>query len=572
MRPTHHLSGWLALFVLFFCLPRVDAADDVVQQIPDNALAYVVVRNLREADREVNQTAQRMQLPAHNLLEMAKQSLGLVKGVVETGDLALVLMGSEAGGPYPVVFVRTDNFDELLGQLKTENQDGPISQVTVAGQSVLIAAKGKYAVLASPANRDGLKQVVASAASVKVDDGTQAFTQHADVYAVATNAGVKMLSQLAITGLQVVKQQLAQLGPQGDQAVAAFGMYEELLKWAAEEVKQVVVALRIDDNGAVSLVKRVDFLNPVEYADAGSAASATKRLARLPMRPYAIAGAGAMGDVTAMEKWMEFSMEMTRSMMGSQLSDEQGQKLIEISRKSMEGVRGVAFSFGVPEVGGSVYSGMAGIMEVDNADAYLARYVDTMQQMQQLFADSERMPYRILTAEKAEVAGVPGMKVVMQISPAALGPAAEQLKGMFDKLYGKDGKIEVYGAAIDDKHIALAYVSEDNLRALIQAAKSPDAGLAADEGIQITSKLLPENAQLVGFVSPAGTVQFIQRMVQAILPPEQQAQIPAFPSSPPLGFSFQYDGEALEAGLVAPAEFLTALGKYIQAVQQAAGR
>ena len=73
-------------------------------------------------------------------------------------------------------------------------------------------------------------------------------------------------------------------------------------------------------------------------------------------------------------------------------------------------------------------------------------------------------------------------------------------------------------------------------------------------------------------IPPEGSMNFVQRMIQAILPPEQQTQIPPFPSSPPLGFSFQYDGQALEAGLVAPAEFLTALGKYIQAIQQAAVR
>ena len=572
MRLTHLLSGWLTLSALFFCLPSVDAADDVVQQIPDNALAYVVVKNLREANSEVNQTAQRMQLPAPNLLEMAKTRLGAVKGVVETGDLALVLMGREAGGPFPVVFVRTDNYDELLGQLKPENQDGPVSQVTVANESFLIAKKGGYAVLTSPANRDGLKQVVESATSVKVNDGTREFTQHADVYAVATNAGVKMLSQLAIVGLQTVKQQFTQMGPQGQPAIAAFGMYEDLFKWAAQEVNQVAITVQIDDSGNVALAKRVDFHNPVEYAATGSAASATKRLAQLPKWPYVAAAAGELGDSAAFDKWMQMSLDMMRTMYGSKLTDEQIAKLIEVSRQSMKGVRGMSFAFGVPKDGGSIYSRMGIIMETDNAAAYIDRYLDVMKQMQQLVADNAGMPYQVVTAEKVEVAGAPGMKVVMQISLAAIGAGGEQFKEMFDKMYGKDGKIAVYAAVIDANHVAIAYVSEENLREVMQAAKAPATGLATDEGIQTTAKLLPQKAQLVGYVSPEGIMSFAQRTMQAILPPAQQPQIPAFPSSPPLGFSIQYDGEALEAGMVAPAEFLTALGKYIAAVQQGAGR
>jgi len=572
MKRQHSLSGLLALCVLFVGPPRIRAADDVVQQIPSNALAYVVVKNLQEAGREVNQTAQRMQLPPPNLLEMAKARLGLVKGVVETGDSALVLMGQEAGSPFPVILVRTNDYEALLNGLNPQGQDGPLSQVTVAGESALIAKKGNYAVFTSPAFRAGLKQVVESEESVKFDGQTQAFLQNADAYAVATETGVKTLTQLALVGLRTVKQQFAQAGPEGETVVAAFGMYEELFKWAAEEVEQVVVTLQINDGSAVSLTKRVDFRNPVEYAVTGSAASATKRLATLPKWPYAMAFAGEFGDSKAMEKWMEVSINMMRAMPGSQqLTDEQIEKLLAASRKSMEGLRGMSFTFGVPEAGGSIYSRMGMVMEVQDAQAFINNYVQAMQQMQQVFADNQRMPYQILSAEKVQVAGVPGMKVVMQIMPAAFGAGGEQVKQMFEKMYGKDGKIEVYAAPVDANHVALAYVAEKNLQEMIQAAKSPQEGLASDDGIQATAKLLLEKAQLVGYVSPEGMLQYVQQMIQSLAPLEQQVKIPPFPSSPPLGFSFQYDGEALEAGMVAPAEFLTALGKYIQAVQQAAG-
>ncbi|MBI2479770.1 MAG: hypothetical protein HYV60_14390 [Planctomycetia bacterium] len=576
MKLRHLLNGLLALTMLLVGPLGMHAAEEVVQQIPSNALAYVVVKNLQNISGEVDQTAQRMQLPAPNLLALAKTRLGSAQGVVETGDLALVLLSQEVGNPFPVIFVRTNDYDALLTALNPQDHDAAIRQVTVAGRSAIVAKKGNYAVFALPAYRAGLQRVVESTESVKFDEQTQAYLQQADAYAVATETGVKTLAQLAIVGLQQVKQQFAQAGPQGETVVAAFGMYEELFKWAAEEVEQVVVTLQINDGGAVSLAKRVDFRNPVELTVTGSATSATKRLARLPKRSYVIAMAGEFGDSKAMEKWMKMSINMMRAMPGSQqLTDEQTEQLLAASRKSMEGMRGMSFTFGVPEVGGSIYSHMGAVMEVQDANTFISTYSQAMQQMRQIFAANERMPYQILSVERTQVAGVPGMKVVMQISSAAFGAGGEQFKAMFDKMYGKDGKIEVYVAPVDDKHVALVYVAESNLQEILQAAKSPGEGLASDEGIQATAKLLSEQAQFVGYVGPEGMLEFVQWMMQAVAPAEQQAQLPQlppFPSSPPLGFSFQYDGEALEAEIVAPAEFLSALGKYVQAVQQAAVR
>ncbi len=50
-------------------------------------------------------------------------------------------------------------------------------------------------------------------------------------------------------------------------------------------------------------------------------------------------------------------------------------ELIEVSRQSMEGVRGMSFTFGVPEVGGSIYSRMGIILDTESAETYLESYV-----------------------------------------------------------------------------------------------------------------------------------------------------------------------------------------------------
>ncbi len=573
MRNRRFLSTVLALLVLLTAALRVEA-DDVTHQIPDNALAYVVVKNMQQASGAIGQVAERMQLPAIDLLRMVKQRLKLLKGVAETGDMAIVLVGRPAGSPFPVIFLRTSNYEELLSQLSPSEPEERISGATVGGGAALVAKKSEYAVITAPMFRDGLKQVVESTESVKPDDHIQAFTQKSQFYAVVTSAGVKLLTQQALGGLQMLKQNFSQAGPQAETIVAGLGIYEELFKWASKEVGQVVLTLQADDNGAVTLMKRVDFQHPVEYAVQGSAANATKQLADLPNWPYVMAMAGEIGDSKAMEKWIQLSMDLMRAMPATQkLTDEQIEKLVEVSRKSLTDVRGMSFSFGVPRSGSSIYSRMAMVMQVKDADAYIHDYLQTMEQMREIFADNQGMPYRIVKAEKIQVAGVQGMKAVMQILPEAFGPGGEQSKEMFSKLLGEGGNLEIYVAPVDANRVALAYFSEENLREVMQAAKSAEQGLGTAEGVQTTARLLPDKAQWVGYISPQGILQYVQRMIETLVPEQQRQQIPRipdFPSSPPLGFSLYYDGKALEAGLVAPAESLTALGKYIQEMQQSA--
>lgn len=569
-------SGIVAWAVLCAGFLDVAAADDVVSQIPDNSLGYAVVQDVQEANGKIQQAAQHMRLPGIDLLQMAKQRLGVDQEVVDSGDMALAIVAQATDRPFPVILVRTKDYGQLLKKLDAKNVEGPISELTVGGETSLVAAKGSYAVFAPPMFRDGLLGVVKSQKCVAVDSRTKEFTAESDAYAVITPGGVQLLSQQVLGALQMAKQRFSQAGPQGDAVVMGLSVYEELFKWVSQEVQEVDLVLQFADDGSIHLKKRVQFQNPIELAGEDAAGIADRGLASLPAWPYAVAVAGTFGDSQMMEKWMRLSMQMMRAMAGDQeITDEQVERLVEVSRKSMQGLHGMSFVFGVPTEGGSIYSRMGLVMEVDDAEAYLDRYVQAMQQMQEILADVQGLPYRILSAERCQVAGMQGLKLEMQIMTQELVPGAEQFEGMFDKLYGEDGKIVVYAAPINAKQVALAYVSEENLREMIQMAKSTGKGLAADSGIQVTSQLLSKDAKVAGFISPEGSLQFVRRMMEMVIPAEQKEQIPsipAFPASPPLGFTMAFGGDAFEGALVLPVQTQNAFGEYIQMIRSGSGQ
>ncbi|MCU0960154.1 MAG: hypothetical protein MUF48_08610 [Pirellulaceae bacterium] len=568
---THQqlLRSLLAGILCAASIWQTQAAADVLDQIPDTALVYVVVNNMQQANREISAVAQQMGRPVPDLLQLVKERLGLAQGLADAGELAVVLVSRPVGNPFPVVFVRTDDYAALVSQLQPEAQGELVSRVKLAGQPALVAKKGDYAVLAAPMHSDELTQVIQSQRAVTRDEPTRAFTEQADVYAVATTAGVQLLVRQALAGLQAMKQNFGQMGPQGESVVAGLTIYEGLFQWAAEEVGQVALALHRDDTGAVFLRKRVEFRNPAPRTEEGTPADARQLLAHLPNWPYVMAGSGEFGDSTTMERWIALSMKMMRTTAGPQaLTDAEVDKLVEVSRQSMKGVRSMAFTFGVPEGGGSLFSRTGIVIDVTDTDTFITGYLQAMQSMQEIFAENEQAPYRVQMAERVPIDDKQGLKIVMQVTPQTLGLAGEDFKQVYEKFFGEKGSLTLYGAPVDANRVALAYVSEERLREMLKATQTPDQTLGVDKGIQATARLLPATAQFVVFVSPGGLLQYVQQMLETVVPAAQRGQlptIPPFPTSPPLGMAVQYDGQAVVAGLVVPAETLAALGRYIAA-------
>src|SRR5690606_2884837 len=135
-----------------------------------------------------------------------------------------------------------------------------------------------------------------------------------------------------------------------------------------------------------------------------------------PNWPYIAAFSIAMGDSDAASGWMKFSVDMMTMMSrAQQMSKEQTEQLIAATRKSLEGLRGMSFTFGLPQAGRSIYSRMGMIMDVDDSKAYLENYQQTIEKMKEIFADLPNSPYRLMSVEKTTVAGVEGLKMVMQM-------------------------------------------------------------------------------------------------------------------------------------------------------------
>jgi hypothetical protein len=167
--------------------------------------------------------------------------------------------------------------------------------------------------------------------------------------------------------------------------------------------------------------------------------------------------------------------------------------------------------------------------------------------------------------------GTDGLKLVMSVPLGQFGQD-ENVRAMMEKMYGSEGKMTAYVAAIDGRTVGVAYTRPDSLKAVRRALRQNGASLAADKGIVETRKLMPKGAQWVGYWSPSGTMVFANRMFEMMEElVGETIRAPEFPESPPVGFAGVASPEGLKSEMVVPASLLESLGKYIVEMQELQG-
>jgi predicted enzyme related to lactoylglutathione lyase len=250
-----------------------------------------------------------------------------------------------------------------------------------------------------------------------------------------------------------------------------------------------------------------------------------------------------------------------------ELTEEQIDQLGEVAAKAMQGVHSMAFAMGVGAPGSSIYSRTVGVFHVDDAKAYMKQYEEAMAQISKLMEEI-KLPggYEV---ELTQIGNTSALHITMDMSKFQMAGAAgmPNMKQFYEKMFGPGGKLSIYLAPADEGAVVMGYTSPENLLRAIKAYQAGEAGLANDAQVKKTASLLPPSAQWVGYVSPAGAVQFATQMV-ATLSPEADTELPKFPPSPPLGFAVELTRSHMDAQLVVPMEAIDAVMEFVVAVRQ----
>lgn len=564
------LAMWPALLAATFA----QAAEDVLGVIPERALGFVLVNRLAETDAKIQSLGQQMQLPVPSPLEMFKTAAGVPEGLDEKGSAAIVVMPGKDASKQPVAvlnFVPVTDYRQFIEQLKPNNASAAIVEVQVRGRSFLVGNRGGYAVVAEPRYRDALEKALgAPRRTPREVTPLREWLAEGDFAGVVTRRGVELLCAKGQEALQDVKRSLAALPEDKrkgmEAAVGVFTVYEKMLKAAGEEISGYAFALEADENGALHLTERMRFTSGGRAAKMLSQVKPPEGdlLAGLPGGPFVFALGGTLPESLG-ECLMQFSAEVMKAAPGLYgLNNQQVDKLVEISTQSMKGLRGMSMMMGVGKPGDPIYSDIAVVETVDHAEAFMANYKKTLEVMNQLVKEAGESMLTITKLEDVEIGGVPALKLTMKIPMAPGAVKMPNYEEVMEKLFGPGGKIVAFVAVADDHTIVSAYPRRRLLRESLKVVDGTRPGLVGDPQVAKTAAMLPSGALCVGYVSPKGTIDFINRVIPAMTPEgKSPLRLPDFPPTPPIGFAVKAAPGELRSHTVVPAAVVKAVGGFV---------
>jgi hypothetical protein len=550
------------------------STSSALELLPDETLAALVVPNLSLLDAKITGLGAPLQTPIPSPLMLGRGMIGLKDGLKEDGCVVIAMVGPLSGdNDYgtPVILIPASDYSKLIAQYSPTDQGHGVSLVHIPqSPPLLVASKNSYAVFvhSGDAGRKLLDSVLQRPAGVSAAIAPlKTWLAEQDMAAFTTSSGVKVFMDRAGSRLKALGN--SQGTASGRQMSATM---EQMIPVVEKEVSQFGIGLRIDDDHSVRLVSHAQLLSGGELSKALSdiPPPAAMPLAGLPTGSYMFAADGSMGN--ALRDWAVKiavnNLKATTEQSDSKISPDDWNKLLAAS-KNMQGGKSVSLVMGVPEADKSIYSRMFAITHVENSQTYLKNYESSMTTYGDILKKLNNPALPTYDVDKSELDGQSVLEVTVDMSGVfnqMQQNGAPASAGMGQMLFGNDGKMTTRLMAADANTIVMSWGAE-NLKAALEAVKSPNTSLGADVDIKATVDLMPKNAQWRAFISPTGYLEFVRNMMQRIMP-QMPFQLPAFPNTPAIGLSAQLAPEAADFELLVSAAVMNGIGTYTQQLQR----
>ncbi len=571
--------SWLAASALVLVVSATPLlaqdAKETLHAIPSDALGFVYTGRVEQGNEKLQALAKQLKTPLPGSpLDLAKNALGVSKGLNVKGSAAVVFFAAEkTEKPVPVLMIPVSNYKEFLAQFEGKEAAG-IREITMAGKKMVIAKKGKHAIITEAAHRDTLKNFLAAKENLAVwSEPIQAWLNDNDLAVVVTTPGIKHLAAHGHAAIAKGKAEIAKMNKdlkELNKLVPTLDALDGMLKTIESDVTHAGLAVKLDKVGNVHLDVRTLYKKDSKLAKnaAGLKALAGGPLAGLPKEAFALAAGGPI-SAKLFQAWMDFGVQAMKQMAkdaGKEIPKEKLEKLQKNASEMMQGVRGMGLVIGAGKEGETLFDGITVVMKVDDAAAFLDRYEKKFPEFQAFNKEfpglyGDRAP-GIKNLEMKRVKN--GKKEILELTlefalPAKMTDNPMQKKIM-EAMYGPGRKITVSMAATDPTTVTIIYRDAEAMKKILMAKKA--GGLNNDPNVAATLALLPKGSACVLLVDPKGTLDFVKRWVKAIGPKEQPA-IPAFPQTPPVGVGVRVSETGLVIHAVLPAQIVEAIGKLV---------
>ena len=550
------------------------AAAPILQQIPDGALGFVAINNLKATAARVEKFMQDigmgMMMPPGGLLPMVKAKAMLGEGFNANGGLAVVMLDpakfgldipamikAEGSSPPPdpsqfpvVLFVPGTSVTGVFGAMAAPG--GEYFKVQMQDVTILAKQRGDYVVL-SP-NEAAIKAVMASKRSAK--DALAG--AHAGAIAkadLAFSLDMKITGPLYKALMDKMQEQM-QAGPAMGPAAAMMQSYGSIMSMYTDMLSQfssLTVTARLTSDG-VLMEEIISFAPGSKLATASATAgtAADLKLNRVPNLPYVIAGSNIIEQNQAAA---EMGREMVLSFLDSlNVSPDAQKKLVEIQDTFMAQMTGTQLVIGGAPDNSGVF-GVSCVMECKDAAAIkgaLAKSAGTIEAIIKGFAPDDPELQQLSISYEKGVEKVGDLRVdAITIRHPEMDEMDDEERGNLRKVMGEE-QVRALVAEVDKNTVVVTMGgSIPFLQEAIKAAKTPSRLLSRREDKRL-AKILPEKPVGMFVISVGNLLEVIVKGTRTVQPDMAGAMPFNITTKDPIALASGYTGDAVHVVFYVP--------------------
>src|ERR1051326_1899770 len=143
------MRRWIctAAALILFASPVTAQTEQALNVIPDNALGFILITDLSQFSKHVQDLADRLKVPERvSLLELIEKKMGLHEGLRPNGSAAFVVLKSEkqkeAWDFDPVMVIPVADHQKMFAQLGVKNPTDGINKGEAGTVGGLLAGTG----------------------------------------------------------------------------------------------------------------------------------------------------------------------------------------------------------------------------------------------------------------------------------------------------------------------------------------------------------------------------------------------------------------------------------------------
>lgn len=584
----------IVCLILLILAPAVSRGADILAEVPSDALGFVLIHKLTSVDAKIGQLATRLQRNLPRPLAFLKDVTGISDGLNAEGDFLLVLFPEANGNDQQLrfcVWLPVHDYDRFITSIGAKSIDG-IAATTIAGEDLLVARRGDWALLMDPDQRDRITQLAAATPAQPTPQiaAWKDWTNTNDITLVAFATGV----QKTLTWIEEDAAANNEPGPvEADDPFGAldangtraaivalnagrtspdlFGQVKtEFQKWSAaapeltESIQQANIlgcGFRLDANGNALVSVRIAFDKELvsELSDDKIRGSLELPSSLYDSGGFVLSGAGRLPQSVL----AKIATAYVRRAAADLKTDEQTE-LDESAINSLDGAleqaaADVRSAVVLSQPGAApqpVYTNNFVALRVTSAKSFLGHAAEVMRLWNKANRDAKGETQLIFDVEEVKLGDHAATQYSIDIAGLEGGIVLPEVRHAMEKFFGPGGKMRFWIVPVNDNTVLLAAATSDQLTSMLKTLDRKQPIEWNRSEVSECNALLPAESDWRLFIDPHRYYAWLERQTSAVVgvPVIGGPLVKDFPASPPVGIAGGFrDGELwLEAASLAP--------------------